>query len=341
MRVGRTMIRGSISNIAAVSATEISARKPLARPSMPYAGTHKVRIDSRRVTPQTAAKIARDQNTPRNMTSRRRRHTKDPRTNAVVKKAPATMASEMAFSQINSGFHSRHAPCGMSIDMSRISPRRSCKGATAIRSAHRDNRADHSGFSANRASATLAGEVCRGDLGASGTRLLHFRKRASWALMPRISAPASASPRQRRTSAGFKLAGGHRHAGFAPRKQPAFTNIGRSDFSPSRTTRWPASSASGPYPTKLSFGLASAARIRGGNTPPATQSTPPNADVHWKARASSKGKGGVDAGEAGADRAGLGVTKSADKKIRPLSESRPPFVLRAAQTEFMMANDLR
>ncbi len=146
--------------------------------------------------------------------------------------------------------------------MSRISPRRSCKGATAIRSAHRDNRADHSGFSANRASATLAGEVCRGDLGASGTRLLHFRKRASWALMPRISAPASASPRQRRTSAGFKLAGGHRHAGFAPRKQPAFTNIGRSDFSPSRTTRWPASSASGPYPTKLSFGLASAARIR-------------------------------------------------------------------------------
>jgi hypothetical protein len=30
-------------------------------------------------------------------------------------------------------------------------------------------------FRANRASATLAGEVCCGDLGANGTRLLHFR----------------------------------------------------------------------------------------------------------------------------------------------------------------------
>jgi len=32
--------------------------------------------------------------------------------------------------------------------------------------------------SANRASATLASEVCRGDLGAIGTRLLHFPKLA-------------------------------------------------------------------------------------------------------------------------------------------------------------------
>jgi hypothetical protein len=47
------------------------------------------------------------------------------------------MASEMAFSQINSGFHSRHAPCGMSIDMSRIFSKKGCKGATAIRSVHR------------------------------------------------------------------------------------------------------------------------------------------------------------------------------------------------------------
>ena len=31
-------------------------------------------------------------------------------------------ASEMAFSQINSDLQSRHAPCGMSVDMSRISP---------------------------------------------------------------------------------------------------------------------------------------------------------------------------------------------------------------------------
>src|SRR6266852_7143009 len=146
MRVGRTMIRGSISNIAAVSATEISARKPLARPSMPYAGTHKGRIDSKRVTPQTAAKIARDQNTPRNMTSRRRRHTKDPRTNAVAKKAPATMASEMAFSQINSGFHSRHAPCGMSVDMSIRSPIRVSTGLTATPSVRRDDGSNHSGF---------------------------------------------------------------------------------------------------------------------------------------------------------------------------------------------------
>jgi hypothetical protein len=32
--------------------------------------------------------------------------------------------------------------------------------------------------SANRASATLASEACRGDLGAIGSRLLHFRKLA-------------------------------------------------------------------------------------------------------------------------------------------------------------------
>jgi len=32
--------------------------------------------------------------------------------------------------------------------------------------------------SANRASATLASEACRGDPGAIGTRLLHFRKLA-------------------------------------------------------------------------------------------------------------------------------------------------------------------
>src|SRR5712692_11496152 len=146
MRVDITRSRGNSSSIPAVIPIEISARKPLARPSMPYAGTHKVRIDSRRVTPQTAAKIARDQNTPRNMTSRRRRHTKDPRTNAVVKKAPATMASEMAFSQINSGFHSRHAPCGMSIDMSIGSPIRVSTGLTATPSVRRDDGSNHSGF---------------------------------------------------------------------------------------------------------------------------------------------------------------------------------------------------
>src|SRR5262245_28027011 len=66
--------------------------------------------------------MANAQNTPRNWTSRRR-HTKSPRTNAVAKKAPASMASETAFNQINSGFHRRHAPCGVSVDMSRISPR--------------------------------------------------------------------------------------------------------------------------------------------------------------------------------------------------------------------------
>ena len=31
------------------------------------------------------------------------------------------MASETAFSQINSGFHSKQAPCGVSVDMFRIS----------------------------------------------------------------------------------------------------------------------------------------------------------------------------------------------------------------------------
>src|SRR4029079_5114030 len=54
------------------------------------------------------------------MTSRRRRHAKNPRTNAVTKKAQASMASEMAFSQINSGRQSRHAPCGMSVDIPKI-----------------------------------------------------------------------------------------------------------------------------------------------------------------------------------------------------------------------------
>jgi hypothetical protein len=56
------------------------------------------------------------------MTSRRRRQTNRPSTKAVTKNAPATMASEAAFNQIKSGFHARHAPCGMSVDMSRISP---------------------------------------------------------------------------------------------------------------------------------------------------------------------------------------------------------------------------
>src|SRR5690348_16038948 len=44
--------------------------------------------------------------------------------NAVAKKAMAARASETAFSQINSGCHSRHAPCGLSIDMSRLSPKK-------------------------------------------------------------------------------------------------------------------------------------------------------------------------------------------------------------------------
>jgi len=79
-----------------------------------------VRIDSRRAIPPTAAKMANVANTPRNVRSRRR-HKKNPRTNAVAKKAMASMASETAFSQINSGFHSKHAPCGVSVDMFRIS----------------------------------------------------------------------------------------------------------------------------------------------------------------------------------------------------------------------------
>jgi hypothetical protein len=51
----------------------------------------------------------------------------------------------------------------------------------------------------------------------------------------------------------------------------------------------------------------------------------------------------TNTGEAGADGAGLGITKSADKKIRPLSDSRPPVRPpgEPTQTEFMMANDLR
>jgi hypothetical protein len=69
--------------------------------------------------------------------------------------------------------------------MSRISPRRAARARPRSDRSTGDNSADHSGFSAIRASATLAGAGCCGDLGASGTRLLHFRKRASWALMPR------------------------------------------------------------------------------------------------------------------------------------------------------------
>jgi hypothetical protein len=52
------------------------------------------------------------------MTWRRRRHTNNASTNAVAKKAQATNASETTFGQINSGFHSRHAPWGISVDMS-------------------------------------------------------------------------------------------------------------------------------------------------------------------------------------------------------------------------------
>src|SRR5216684_8227783 len=148
MRVDITRSRGNSSSIPAVIPIEISASKPLARPSMPYAGTHKVRIDSRRVTPQTATKIAIAQNTRRNINikSLRRRHAKNARTNAVVNKAPATMASEMAFSQINSGFHSRHAPCGTSVDMSIRSPIRVSTGLAATPSVRRDDGSNHSGF---------------------------------------------------------------------------------------------------------------------------------------------------------------------------------------------------
>jgi len=50
-----------------------------------------------------------------------------------------------------------------------------------------------------------------------------------------------------------------------------------------------------------------------------------------------------DPGEAGAGGAGLGFTKSADKKSDPCRTPVSPFVLRGepTQMEFMMANDLR
>src|SRR6185437_2141303 len=107
--------------------------------------THTVRIDSSRVAPLIAAKIVIVQNTLRNMTSRRRRHTNNKSTMAVAKKATATIASETTLSQINSGFHCRHAPCGVSVDMSGA-PIRAALHATAIRSVSLNDRND-SGFS--------------------------------------------------------------------------------------------------------------------------------------------------------------------------------------------------
>ena len=84
-----------------------------------------------------------------------------PGTNAVAKKAPAIRASEMAFSQINSGFHSRHAPCGMSVDMSMRSPIGVSTGLTATPSVRRDERSDHSGFREPRKRAAARRAVYR------------------------------------------------------------------------------------------------------------------------------------------------------------------------------------
>jgi len=66
MRVGKTMSRGSISNMAAVSATEISARTTLANALDAVRPVpHSVRIASRRVPPQDRGEDRKDQNTPR------------------------------------------------------------------------------------------------------------------------------------------------------------------------------------------------------------------------------------------------------------------------------------
>src|SRR3954471_15113846 len=54
----------------------------------------------------------------------RRRQTENITKNAVAKKPPAIRVSETAFSQIHSGCHSRHAPCGLRVDISRLSPKK-------------------------------------------------------------------------------------------------------------------------------------------------------------------------------------------------------------------------
>jgi hypothetical protein len=91
--------------------------------------------------------------------------------------------------------------------MSRISPRKAARARPRSDRSTGDNRADHSGFSAIRASATLAGAGCCGDLGASGTRLLHFRKRASWALMPRAQILAGRTFRRQIREFAFAVEG--------------------------------------------------------------------------------------------------------------------------------------
>jgi hypothetical protein len=88
------------------------------------------------------------------------------------------MASETAFSQINSGFHSRHAPCGMSIDMSIRSPIRQ---GSALASPRPHPSAGTTvqiiQVSASRASAPPPGERSHGDIGAIKTRLLTTDRR--------------------------------------------------------------------------------------------------------------------------------------------------------------------
>jgi hypothetical protein len=99
--------------------------------------------------------------------------------------------------------------------MSRISPRRAARARPRSDRSTGDDRADHSGFSGIRASATLAGAGCCSDLGASGTRLLHFPKRASWAPMPRAQILAGRT--FRRQTRKFAFCG--RRLG----RQPSFT----------------------------------------------------------------------------------------------------------------------
>jgi hypothetical protein len=72
----------------------------------------------------------------------------------------------------------------MNFDMSRMPPGQRLQGRDGDPIGPQRQQADHSGFSANRASAMLTGEGYCSDPGAGGIRLPHCRNRAGWALTP-------------------------------------------------------------------------------------------------------------------------------------------------------------
>src|SRR5256885_11750207 len=95
----------------------------------------------------------------------RRRHTENITKKAVAKNPPAIRLSETAFSQIHPGSHSRHAPCGLKVDIIRLSPK--AVGTGSIQSVRRDQ-VQIIQVSANRASAAPSGARLGGNNEAVG-----------------------------------------------------------------------------------------------------------------------------------------------------------------------------